>query len=269
VTVAGHDPATPLLTIRRVRAEISLGAALKKEFVVKSLTIEKPVVTIVRGADGRLNLPGKMGSSREDVESSAKGRGASDASSATPPTQDGEGTWKLDAQKVLVVDGEVHYRDASGYHASVEQLLAELKQSGGGFDFTLIADSTGRRDQPANLGQIRANGRVDHLRNPAQWRNARAHGNLEVSDVLRVKADVPALDPVQAKLEFSGKLNLADVAAFLPSAVKGADVLRSGAVRGHSELSGRATYGQREGLRIPELTIRAIDVILSRASAAT
>ena len=40
-----------------ISPSFALTAALKKEFVVKSLTIEKPVVTIVRGADGGLNLP--------------------------------------------------------------------------------------------------------------------------------------------------------------------------------------------------------------------
>ena len=34
-----------------------LGRALKGEFVVTSVTIEKPVVTLIRSADGSMNLP--------------------------------------------------------------------------------------------------------------------------------------------------------------------------------------------------------------------
>src|SRR5688572_2773146 len=60
VTVAGDDPSLPVLTIKRVRAELSLAKALKKEIVIKSLTIEWPILSIVRRADGRTNLPQRI-----------------------------------------------------------------------------------------------------------------------------------------------------------------------------------------------------------------
>jgi hypothetical protein len=256
VTVAGHDPATPLLTIRRVRAEIALGAALKKEFVVRSLMIEKPIVTIVRGADGRLNLPQRFTPADRPADASAT-PSANDASTG------GEGTWKLEAQKVLVVDGEVHDRDATGYHASIEQLLAEVKEANGGLELTLIADSAGRRDQPADLGQIRATGRAEDVPNLSQWRNARIHGNLEVADLLRGRADLPSVSPLSAKLEFNGSLNLQDAARLLPHDLPGLNVLCAGMLRGAIDVAGRATYDATDGLRVPELTLRARDVILS------
>ena len=147
---------------------------------------------------------------------------------------------------MLVVDGEVHYRDASGYHASVEQLLAELKEADGGLDLTLIADSAGRRDQPADLGQIRANGRADNIANLSQWRKASVQGNLEIVNRLRLRAHAPAVDPLDVKLEFNGSLSLAEAAKFLPDGIAGLEALRSGGVRGHTELSGaRRTGSQR------------------------
>src|SRR4051812_23789454 len=57
VTVAGEDADPPVLTVGRVRAEIALTKALAGEIVIKSLTIEGPVVTIVRRRDGGTNLP--------------------------------------------------------------------------------------------------------------------------------------------------------------------------------------------------------------------
>jgi uncharacterized protein involved in outer membrane biogenesis len=266
VIVAGHDPAVPLLTIRRVRAEISLGAALKKEFVVRSLTIEKPIVTLTRGADGRLNLPPRFQPTDTPASASATTGRASDTPSAAPSNDEQEGTWKFEAQKVLVVDGEVHYRDASGYHASIEQLLAEVKDANGGLELTLIADSAGRRDQAADLGQVRANARADNLPNLSQWRNASVHGSLEVADRLRLRAHVPAVNPLDAKLEFNGSVSLADLMKLLPDGIAALDAFRAGALRGQTEFSGRATYRQPEGLRVPDLTFRAVDVILSRGA---
>src|SRR5688500_10224175 len=67
VTVAGDDPAAPVLTIKRVRAELALAKALRKEFVVKSLTIEGPVLSVVRRADGRTNLPRRLTIGRAHV----------------------------------------------------------------------------------------------------------------------------------------------------------------------------------------------------------
>ena len=268
VVVAGHEPAVPLLTIRRVRAEIALGAALKKEFVVRSLTIEAPVLTIVRGADGRLNLPRRFQPSDGQPPASANVGHSADTPSDTGASDEHPGTWKFEAHKVLVVDGEVHYRDASGYHVSVEQLLAELKEAGGGMELTLIADSAGRRDQPADLGPIRANARADNVPDLSQWRRASIQGNLEVVDRLRVRAHLPAVDPPDVKLEFNGSLNLADVTQFLPDAVRSTVAARAGTMRGRAELSGRATYRHPEGLRVPEFIVRAVDVILSRGAAA-
>ena len=59
MTVAGDDPGRPVLTIRRVRAEISVARALKKEIVIKSLSIEGPVLSIVKRATGGRTCPSR------------------------------------------------------------------------------------------------------------------------------------------------------------------------------------------------------------------
>src|SRR5688500_16952754 len=40
LVIGGNEAVIPFATIRRVRAEFALAAALKKEFVIKSLTLE-------------------------------------------------------------------------------------------------------------------------------------------------------------------------------------------------------------------------------------
>ena len=266
VTVAGHDPAVPLLTIRKVRAEVSLGAALKKEFVVKSLTIEKPIVTVVRGLDGTLNLPRRKQGDDTSADASANPRRTADAPADTAATDDAAGTWKFEAQKVLVVDGEVRYRDAAGYHASVEQLLAEVKDAGEGtIEFTLIADSAGRRDEAVELGQIRANGRADNVPSLAQWKAASVRASVELADTMRIRADVPSVNPLDVKAELNGTADLGQLARLLPKNLPAGAALRAAGVRGRVEVLGRATYRAGESLRVPELTLRAADVILSAA----
>ena len=59
MTVAGEDRATPVLTIARVKASVAVARALKGEIVVKSLTIERPVVNVVR-VGGKSNLPKRI-----------------------------------------------------------------------------------------------------------------------------------------------------------------------------------------------------------------
>jgi uncharacterized protein involved in outer membrane biogenesis len=57
VVIGGNGAVMPLVTIRRVRAEFALAAALKKEFVIKSLTLERPLVSLARDSNAGWNLP--------------------------------------------------------------------------------------------------------------------------------------------------------------------------------------------------------------------
>jgi hypothetical protein len=268
VRVAGDDPATPVVTIRRVRAEISLGAAMKKQFVVKSLTIEKPVVTIVRGADGQLNLPKRL----RPHDTATSNRSASDTvrhASDNGGQDDDAGSWKLEAKKVLLVDGEAHFRDAaSGYHFALEQVLGEVKEADGGLEFTLIADAAGRRDgPPAEMGQVRMHGRAEHVPDLSHWQRASVRATLEVADGFRARVEAPSVSPMEAKAELSGSIDLAVLSAFLPSGASVVELLRTRLPSGTVELTGRATYSVADGLRVPELTVRGFDLLLGAAPA--
>ena len=283
VTVAGHNPAVPVLTVRRLRAEIALGAAMKKHFVVKSLTLEAPVVTLARGADGRLNLPTRFRPT--DAPSPpppppspppppasagpASVAGGQTTDDASDPDVMGEaaGSWSFEARKVLLVDGEVHVRDASsGYHFSLEQMLAEIKEADGGLEFTLIVDSAGRRDAPAELGQVRMTGRADHVPDLSHWQRASIRATVEVADALRARVEVPSLNPPEATAEVNGAVDLAALPALLPAGVEALDALRSRGLRGRVELTARASYTAADGLRVPEFVLRGVELALGAAS---
>src|SRR5687767_11393359 len=76
VTVTADGAAEPVLRVRRIKAEVAMGAILRKEIIIKSVVIEGPVVTIVRTADGSTNLPKRTTTSphmstTDDVEDDA------------------------------------------------------------------------------------------------------------------------------------------------------------------------------------------------------
>jgi hypothetical protein len=78
---------------------------------------------------------------------------------------------------------------------------------------------------------------------------------------LRGRIDVPTLKPLDAKAELSGVIDIARVRELLPPTAA-VDVLRRLGLTGRVELTARATYAKADGLRIPELTARASDVVL-------
>ncbi len=270
VVVAGSDPSVAFLTIRRVRAEISLGAALKKEFVVKSLTVEKPVITITRRADGRTNVPLRPAAPTAPADPSANPRltsaipsaTASDTSIDAGASDATTGNWKLEARKVLLVDGEVHYRDSTGYRASLERVLGETKEAGTGFDITLLAESAGRRDQAVELGPIRWNGHAENVANLSQWQSARVHGAVEVGDMLHARVDVLTINPLDAKAEINASLDLTLLSKLLPPDAPARKVLYVTNPRGKIQVTGQATYSAEKGIVLPDLIARAVDVAI-------
>src|SRR5688572_8884530 len=81
---------TAVLRVPRVKAEVSFSRVLQKEVVIKSVVLERPVLSIAQRGDGSLGIPITVLKRRAD-ESANKGRG-----------------WTADvAKKVLLVDGEV------------------------------------------------------------------------------------------------------------------------------------------------------------------
>src|SRR5207247_4520519 len=91
----------------RVRAEVAVTRALKGEIVIKSLTIERPVVTFVRFAHGGTNFP-----RRPMLEFAVEDE----------PAEHG---WKFDIEKVLLVDGSATVKLDRGYELSAGRVLAQ------------------------------------------------------------------------------------------------------------------------------------------------
>jgi hypothetical protein len=259
VTVAGDDPAQPVLTVRRLRAEISVPRALKREIVIKSLTIEAPVVSIVRRADGRTNLPKPVRAEDEEGEAESPARAKTvdeTASGDDAPV----GAWKLEAQRVLVVDGAVSYHaDATpgggeALDLSAQSVLAEVKSSGGGLDFTCIAESLGSRGAiPAALGQLKFAGRAEGVADLSQLLNARITATAEADGLLRAEIEIPSLRPLRAAVKATAAADVAKLVPLMPKAL--CDRLPP-TPPGRVELRLAADYTPAE-LNVTELSIRA------------
>jgi uncharacterized protein involved in outer membrane biogenesis len=252
VTVTtGRTGPQPLLTVRRLKAEVSLGAAFKKEISISSVTIEKPIIHLLRGADGQLNLPSK---SLSDAP-----RQTTDTSSDSDTSDASGSSTKFEAKKILVIDGELHFTDAkTGYRASVEPILADVKQANGGFEFTVMAERAQRTDQPAELGALRLHGHARNMPTPLQWQQARITASIQTGEMLRGQIDVPSLQPIDAKAQLGGTIDVSQVLQLLPAILP--KLLNS--FVGKVEINASVSYSKSSGLRVPELTIRGVDLAL-------
>src|SRR4030095_5821005 len=127
----GDNEASPLLTIVLVRIAVSIKSALKGEIVVKSITVEKPVLALTDA-----NLP-------------------------HPPTtthdSDDKTTWKLDVQKLFIIDGQASLRRGS-YELATGRILAELNRAGDDYVLTFLAENVRRVDREAMIGTVSATG---------------------------------------------------------------------------------------------------------------
>jgi uncharacterized protein involved in outer membrane biogenesis len=252
VTVStGRTASQPLLTVRRLKAEVSLGAAFKKELSITSVTIEKPIVHLTRDTDGQLNLPSKPLSDTP--------RQTTDTTTDNDASDESGSSWKFEAKKILVIDGELHFTDANtGYRASIEPILADVKQANGGFEFTVMAERARRTDQPAELGALRLHGHARNMPSPLQWQQARITASVQAGDMLRGQIDVPSLQPIDAKAQLGGAMNVSQVLQLLPAVLP----KLLGGFTGKVEINTSVSYSKSAGLRVPELTIRGVDLAL-------
>ncbi len=196
-----------LLTVDRVVAKVAVARAIKGEIVVTSLTIEKPVVTLIRSADGSFNLP-----------KSKKSEPPKSVSDKTIPSDDNEESrWSFDAEKVLVVDGQIQLSAGGGYRASIEKLLVELKRKDTGYAVTLLADSVGRRDIPIDLGQLRGTATITNAPDlTALPPRAAAEANLELGDKIKLKLRTPEIRRRVVDVAFDGTVDFALLKSLLP-----------------------------------------------------
>ena len=253
VTVStGRTDPQPLLTVRRLKAEVAIGAAFKKELVVNALTIEKPIVHLFRDADGQLNLPKQTVTDTD--------RRTTDTPADADASEESASSWRFEGKKLLVVDGELHFSDAkTGYRAEVAPILAEVKQADGGFEFTVMADRARRTDQPAELGALRLHGHARNMPSPMDWQQARITASLQAGELLRGQMDVPSLKPIDAKAQLNGTINVPHMLQLVPTALLPKLL---GGLAGKVELHTTVSYSKTSGLRVPELTIRGVDLAL-------
>ncbi len=120
--VAGDMPDQPLLTIRRIEAQISVAKALAGQIVVKSLLIEGPELFLIRREDGSLNVPKRPVKFASDMPE--------ESTDKSTPRQ-------FEAQSVRVQDGRVRFQRDSQI-AVVEAINCEFKCPDGQIDLAAI-----------------------------------------------------------------------------------------------------------------------------------
>ena len=246
VTVTAHGAIEPLVIVRRIKADVAMSAMLRKEVVIKSVVIEGPTVSLVRGANGALNLPEREGKLN-----------AAAATAKDDPDDDVPSAWKLAAEKVQVLDASVHYRDGA-YHVSAERIVGELLQKAGEIQVTVLAASVGRRDELLNLGEARAHA-VFRATEIAKLPAAPFHATFDVGDVLRGTVSSASVTSQHAEVDVHAKLILALLSKLLPPALV-PKLKLDGQADGHLVGSIDAT----DGLRIKDFTLTAADVNVRR-----
>ena len=243
ITATAHDSSQPVLMVRRVKAAVSLGALLGKEVAIRSIVIEGPTVTVVRGSDGTLNLPQR----EKNFRVPPLPKEATDE-------KDAPSSWKLAAEKVQLLDGSVHYRDGA-YHASAERIVGELAQKPDGFHATVLAASLGRRDETLDLGEARAHG-VFRTTELTQLAGAPLAGTFELADAVRGSVNSPSLESRRCEVEVRATLVLGMLRRLLPDGLLPAKF----AIEGQAEVNVSASHDPAGGLRVRTLSLQAQDV---------
>lgn len=180
------------VTVVRVVAKVSATKALKGEIVVKSVTIERPVIEVEK-------LPKRV----------AK-RGGGPAPAAIADGDDDKTRWKMDVEKLLVVDGQINIKPGM----SVKKLLLELKRAGDGYGVTMLADSA------LGLGQLKGTGTISNVPDLAAIMNAAASATLELGDIGKLKVQTPRLASKSFDVSFDGHIDLPRILKLLVPSVR-------------------------------------------------
>jgi uncharacterized protein involved in outer membrane biogenesis len=109
MTIAGDAGDKPLLSVARIGAKVAVAKALAGQIVIKSMTIEGPVLRIPRLGDGSFKIPPR-------------------ANSSAAQERNGAGGWHVEAESVQLIDGSVFLGDA-GSSAAARQINGQLKLS--------------------------------------------------------------------------------------------------------------------------------------------
>lgn len=190
----GDDDERPFLTIVLVRAEISIKQALKGEIVVKSITVEKPIVQAIRWAVGTSNLPQRA--------------------PRTEPAEE-KTSWKLDVKKLFIIDGQIGLRLGS-YELRTGRVLAELNRLGDDYSLTFLAEDVRRIDREAMIGTISAIGTISGVWDLTVIPESSMKADLTIGDLGRITFTTPRIRSLRGQIELAGKITLAQIIALLP-----------------------------------------------------
>jgi len=244
VTVTAHGSIEPVLLVRRIKADVAMGAMLRKELVIRSVVIEGPTVSLVRSAEGRgLNLP----------ERDAKPAAVAATSKDALDDDDAPSAWTFAAEKVQLLDGSIHYRDGT-YHASAERIVGELLRKSDGIHVTVLAATLGRRDEALDLGEARAHG-VFQNADITSLGDAPLDATFEIADAVRGSVHSPSLKTRKFDVNVRANVVLGMLRRLLPESV-----LPRFYFDGQADVQVIASMNPRGGARIKHFSVTATDV---------
>jgi hypothetical protein len=253
------------------------------------------VVSIVRRADGSWNLPKRApvaenGGAEKAVDKgispfsepraeinpadinqgdpfmSAAKAGVSGAGEKVSTKESSDETsWRLEARRICISDGEIHFRDETGgvnYHASLEQIRGEVRQESGELVFEIVAPSVGRRDQPMNLGPVRLLGKFAGVSDIAKIFVAGLDASVELSSLMQAKITSPSVSGGQFHGKFDGQIDLAMARGMVPPMVLLPGILLSAAMSGMVKLAGEMDFDWKFGVRLKDFSLSAADLIV-------
>lgn len=179
MVVAGESPDRPLLTIRRISAQLSVPKALLGQIAIKEMLIESPELTL-----------------------NPKTR---------PPRPPSEPPGKFEAQSIRIDQGKISFQNGA-HEITAADISAELKQQGGNIEFNATVG------QFANLGQAQAFGRIatDDL---AKVPDSAASADIRFAEGLHISLKSSRLADRRAEVAIDGNLDIAKLLSALPVAL--------------------------------------------------
>lgn len=226
--VIGDDPTEPLLRVEAIRFDIAIGRALQKEIQVRSLTIEKPMLTLVRRPDGTWNLPRVA---RKSSDSTGSG---SDSSAGD------EGRWTFDLTRLLLVDGSVRLKlqlsESAGWELSADKVLGEIARQGTDLRFSLMCDALRAAGWAEPIGDLKLAGRLGSFETFRTITGCSLQASVDLGRDVRLTAASDRIDSGAFGVVLDAAVEVAELITLLPP-LPALEVLRSMRLRGPVRLS--------------------------------
>jgi hypothetical protein len=162
VRVLVPNQTDPLLTVVLLRAQVSIKQAFKGEIIVKSITVEKPVVRLESG-----RLPHRP--TRQPPDES----------------EDKSTSWKFDVQKLFIIDGQLDLHLGS-FQLQSGRVLVDLNRAGADYSLTFLAEDVRRSDRQAMIGTVGATGKITGAADLTAIPDAGLNLELTIGDAARM-----------------------------------------------------------------------------------